>query len=304
MTRTLLVTMLVSVLLLSTACTMLRHGGSPPPSFNIQDDLKALQDEYGSAVAIKNVYQNGPTADKRDRMIAGRLVMMNLQYLQFIKSLNAEKQFIDTATEILVLSLNLSAASVSGETVKTILSAVSAGVVGSKIAIDKNFYYEKTMPALVASMNAQRKLMLTPILQGLGESLDVYPVEKAVTDLEAYYQAGTLIGAINAIQATAAEKEKEADKQNESITRARISALLPQETRNQIKTIGDAIEGLKDQDLDKAKAALGSLGYDTATIKTMPDAKQDLIATLRARGHDVAKVKEMYDIFKTTNLVK
>jgi hypothetical protein len=59
-------------------------------------------------------------------------------------------------------------------------------------------------------MNAERKKALIPILKGMKLSVRDYSVAQALTDLDAYYHAGTLIGAVNAVTADAGEKDKEA----------------------------------------------------------------------------------------------
>ncbi len=295
-----LMLLLVWVFLPVTGCTTL-DGGGPVPSFDIEVDLKELETHFSSDVAIKTLYEGGVTSAKRDKMITGRLVMMNLRYLQFIKSLNAEKQFIDTASDILVLSLNIAGTALTGETVRTVLSASSAAVVGSKTAVDKHYYYEKSMPALVATMNAQRKLVFVSILRGVSKPLEVYPVEQAITDLDMYYHAGTLIGAINAINLTAGEQEKVANEDIKNVTRARINALVSPTAREQVKSIGDAID--KNTDFAKAKAVLVTLGDDLKNVNNNNDARKLLIAGLRERRYDDVKVKEMYDAFKDNGLL-
>jgi hypothetical protein len=295
------ISLMICVVLSIGGCATVHDGGGPVPSFDVMEDLKALEAEFGSATAIKQVYENGATKEKRDKMIAGRLVIMNLRYLQFIKALNMEKQLIDTASDITILSLNLAGTAFTPAITKTILSAISAAVGGSKLAVDKHYYYEKTMQALIAAMNAQRKQALVPILEGLGKPLDVYPAEQAITDLDTYYHAGTLIGAVNAIQAAASEQEKASSTEIKNITRARVNRLISQTARDQLKSIGDAIEGLND--LVKARAVLKDLGFTDLDFNDISAAKLQLIAVFRNIGHEEPKIQEMYNVFKTNNLV-
>lgn len=294
--------LIVVILHWLVGCATIREGGGPKPSFDIEKDLQALETVFSSAVAISNVYKDGVTKKKRDKMIAGRLVMMNLRYLQFIKSLNAEKQFIDSATDIVILSLNIAGTALTPTTTRTVLSAISATLSGSKVVVDKHYYYEKTMPALIAAMNAQRKQVLVSIIQGVGRPIELYSVEQAIVDLDTYYHAGTLIGAVNAIQATASSQEKASDETIEGITRARVTALISSQARTQVKSIGDAIEGLTD--LDKARTVLTELGIKDISFDDLSKAKRQLRAVLRDRGHDEMKIQEMYSIFQKNTMVK
>src|SRR5690349_8825825 len=117
------------------------------------------------------------TAADRNRVISGRLVMINLEYLKWVRTMTADKQLLDSASDILVLSLSLASTAAGGATAKTVLSAIAAGVAGSKTAVDKYYYYEKTLPALVAAMNAERKSVLTNILVGMSKPLTEYTFE-------------------------------------------------------------------------------------------------------------------------------
>jgi hypothetical protein len=204
----------------SFGCTSLRYAGAPPPSYNVDEDLKQLAEYFKPATAVSNYYSLvTPTPKDRDVVISARLVMINLEYLKWLLTVTADKQFLDTAADVLVLSLDLAATITGGKTGKTILSAVSAGVTGSKTSIDKHYYYEKTIPALIAAMNAQRKVVLERILIGMKGDLEDYSFEQALSDVYEYYQAGTFMGAVMAIQSDSGAKEKKADEKILMLTR-------------------------------------------------------------------------------------
>jgi hypothetical protein len=59
------------------------------------------------------------------------------------------------------------------------------------------------MPTLLATMVAQRKVALVRIHEGLTHAIDAYPLTLALNDLDRYYQAGTIPGALSAIADTA-----------------------------------------------------------------------------------------------------
>jgi len=196
--------------LMFSGCMAVSSGGAPRQSFDMDSDLKQLEKQFAQASSIENYYQ-APSVQARNQFIAGRLVLMNVQYVRFIRGMTAEKQLLDSASDILVLSLNLTGSAADSARVKTILSAIAAGVTGSKATIDKYYFYEKTIPALIAAMNAQRKTALQPIVDGMSKDLNQYPFEKALSDLNDYYMAGTLMDAIQTIQADAGVKEQRAD---------------------------------------------------------------------------------------------
>ena len=250
---------LLLLLTLLMGCESVRYGGAPAPSFDIDKDLKELAKKYGEDISIEKFYQN-PTKEARNEFITGRLVMMNIRYIQFVRKSTSDKQLLDSATDILVLSLNIAGAAVSAAGTKTVLAAIAAGVTGSKVVIDKNFYYEKTVPALVGAMNASRKQKLAAILEGMTKDLDEYNFAQAVTDLHEYYFAGTFLGAIQAIQTDSGAKEQVQDAKIDVI-RAKLSRVEPEIVITK-GSLTDAIGKLKPEDLDKIKAALKLLDGD------------------------------------------
>lgn len=286
---------LVLLLLLTTTagCQTLHSGGAPKPSFNVDDDLKELAKEYGEPVSISKFYE-APTKAGRDKFITGRLVMMNIRYIQFIRDSTSERQLLDSAVDILAISLNLAGAAVSSAGTKTVLAAIAAGVTGSKAVIDKNFYYEKTVPALIAAMNAQRKKVFVEILTGTTKPLEVYPFPQAVTDLHNYYLAGTYLGAIQAIQSDSGLKEAQQDTKLDKV-RGRLSSPLSPEMEELKGSLSDAVDNLQESDLDKAKVALTQLGVTDAPAD-LGTAQDKLKKEVRATNEDsqVARVAKAF----------
>ena len=269
----------------SFGCHSLQNAGAPAPSFDVDKDLAALAKQFGNATSIDQYYQN-PTVTNRNKFIDDRLVLMNIRYIQFVRKSTVDKQVLDSASEILVLSLNLAGTAATGVAAKTILAAISAGVTGSKVAIDKNFYYEKTIPALITQMNAQRKVALLPILNGRKESLEDYPFEQAVTDLDTYYFAGTYLGAIQSIQTDAGVKDASAQAKLDQLTVLPAADIVTKTTLT--KTIGQ----LTNADLDKVKAALATLDPSAPVPTDLASAKDQLQAAVRGArtSADIAKV--------------
>lgn len=300
---------------LLSSCSTIRNGGSPEPSFDIESDLKQLSTEFESSTNITNYYNTAAARrlDARNRFISGRLVQIDLQYLKFIKALTADKQQLDAATDIAALSINLAGTLVGGARAKTNLAAAAAGIGGAKTTIDKDFYYEKSIEALVATMNAKRKEMLIPILTGLSSTIDQYPFERALTDLQSYYLAGTLNGAVQFINVQAADSEAKSDKT------IKVLYKLPIPTEPQITDISQLTEaiGLSDLTIDNAKSALLYLGIAETAIPSLledsngqPGLKSLLKSQVRNAMHvtdgaeRTAAIKRLTDAFKKAGILK
>jgi hypothetical protein len=269
-----LISKAIIFLLLVSACTTIRNGGAPEPSFDIDADLEKISKEFEPATNITNYYQTPIESrfDARNKFITGRLVQIDLQYLKFIRSLTSNKQQIDAATDIASLSLNLAGTLVSGTQAKTNLAATAAGLGGIKTTIDKDFYYEKSIEALVVTMNAKRKQTLINILTGLNAPIQQYPFERAITDLQQYYLAGTLNGAVQFINVQAAESEVKSDKA------LNILYQLPVLSDNQIDTITKLTDAIGSSELTIEKAQQILREFDSTAINA-PDFLDDTETT-------------------------
>ncbi len=249
--KTCLLPLMVSVLTLCIGCATLQNPGAPNQSFNEDSDIQALETQYGEPTAITTYYNkaktSGETKDVRNEFIVGRLTLINLQYIKFIRQFAASKAQLDTAFDLLMTGVGLATAVTGGEAAKAALGAASAGLGATRTSIDKNFFYEKTVPALITAMNAQRKVVLLPILVGIKSDIKAYPLALALSDLSEYYFAGTFVGALQAIQKDAGIKEAVADKKIE-IARSPEAAieLAERATSNKISILQDKINTLSD----------------------------------------------------------
>jgi hypothetical protein len=279
---------------LLAGCSTLRYGGAPEPSFDAEQDLEQLGKIFGPGDSISQFYAN-PTVDARNKFITGRLTMMNIRYIQFIRQLTTDRQLLDTAGALLTLGMNIAGASVAATSTKTILAALSAGVTGSKEVVDKNYFFDKTIPALVGQMNAERKKALIPILTGLKADLDDYPFGQAVTDLHNYYFAGTFAGAIQAIQADAAEKEQRQDQI--------IATLVPLSTEQVASktALTKAIGTLGAADLPKIQKAIQVLDPKVTPPADLDGATKQLQSYVRG-ARTPARISEVANAFKSANI--
>ena len=307
--------LIAALVTLLPGCSTIRNGGAPDPSFDINKDLEQLSKEYESATNITNFYKT-PIAnrvDARNRFMSGRLVQIDLQYLRFIRTLTSDKQQLDAAADIASLSLNLAGTLVGGANAKTNLAAAAAGIGGVKTTIDKDFYYEKSIEALVATMNARRKEVLIQILTGLSSSIEQYPFERAIIDLQQYYLAGTLNGAVQFINTRAAESEAKSDKTINVLYKLPV----PTESQvNEVELLTDAI-GSPSLTIDQAKLALRALGVAEEDLPEVLDdstgknglkslLKYQVRKAMRTADDDAraAAIKKVTEAFKEAGMIK
>ena len=203
---------LISSLMAFSGCNTLEYAGGPAPAFNVDQDIQDLEDHYASATSLKAYYTGGlETKARRDEFIVGRLTLYNLAYIKFIRQFYLSNAQLNSILDITNIGIGLTATLVEPVVTKSILAAIAAGLTGSRLSIEKNFFQEQTIQVLITQMNAQRTAALVPIQRGLGQSVEEYPLALAIVDLNTYYEAGTIQGAITGIQVSAGQLQATAD---------------------------------------------------------------------------------------------
>ena len=175
--------------------------------------LRSLDADY--ATALGRIYGKNPVAAAdakliRSEMMERRMAVIDAHFKEFQAGLVKENVRADFGIALLGIGVG-AAGSLVPETASQILSAVSGGLAGAQAAYGKAVLYDKAMSALLAQMQAGRKTVAAQIFQRWNLDIDQYPMWMARTDLEAYYFAGSLPGAILGTAADAKVKETQAD---------------------------------------------------------------------------------------------
>lgn len=148
----------------------------------------------------------------RNEFIEQRSGVIDRAYAGFKESIYTQRVGSAVGVDIATLVLNAAGAALPDAGVKTGTSALSATLIGSKTSIDKNVYFDRTLPALLAQMDGQRSVVRERILAGMASDATLYPLMQAASDLDAYLQAGSVTGAIAAITAQAGAAQQTAEK--------------------------------------------------------------------------------------------
>lgn len=131
----------------------------------------------------------------RNQIINAHIALIDINFTEYLKNLHQVGVGLNLGTSAATIGLGAAGALVSGGT-SQILSGTSAAVTGFKESIDKEAFFEQTMPALVTKMIAERQRALVVIRRGLARSIDEYPLTQGLGDIESYYYAGTIPGAL------------------------------------------------------------------------------------------------------------
>lgn len=146
----------------------------------------------------------------RDRLVTARVYAIDLQFATFEDELFRQSREMGFGATIATLGID-AAGAVAGGGTSRILSAISGGITGSRAAFEREVLAERTILAIHTAMRANRSLVLARIREGLRRDAGAYPLGAALTDVEDYYFAGTILGALIGITQAVGVQAAEAD---------------------------------------------------------------------------------------------
>ena len=220
---------------------------------------------------------------KRNEIVFARMRGYDIEFADFQRQLYGFANSVSVGTDLIGLVLGGLTATTGNASTKAALGAASVGVIGANAAINKDLFFQKTIPALFTQMEANRAERRLAIIQGLSQPDSKYPLAAAYSDLDAYRNAGGIPDAISSISQNAANAKQKTE--NEIITFNRTAAdikQLPDKMEIQAQ-----VKNLTNPQILKLVKAMDS------NLKTRPDGIQRLVKTIDPEGGrltgDVAK---------------
>jgi hypothetical protein len=297
----------IAVLALLCGCNTLSRTSGPPP---IPEDDAKLKAASQVGASYEKYHAAGTDEDKRrgirDEFIANRVAQLDLDFLAYVRSVSSNKRTLDAATEAAQLTLGIAATLVGGEHAKENIAAAIALITGGKATYDKNYFDNKGLDAILATMISRRKEVFVRIVQGLSVSTSEYGIVQAKADLDDYYNAGTMEGAYFSIQAAAHEREKAAADDLKVIqeTVRNVPTNLSPAVRASKRSLSAALLDTGKLNPNQVKAALAALGVLPANMPSTLEKQADMLrAKVRAARTD-ADVEEVHDALQQAGVVK
>jgi len=250
----------VIILLGLGGCAGLRQFPDAPP--NPAKALEGIDAEYKKS--LDEIYGAADASVKRNirnKLIETRMAVIDANFKEFEAGLVKENVRVDFGIALIGLGVG-AAGSLVAQTASQVLSAVSGGLAGAQAAYGKAVLYDKAMSALVAQMQASRKAIAVQIFQRWNMGIEKYPLWMAQTDLDAYYFAGSLPGAILSTAADAKTKDAQADV---LLQKTITTQSVTDEMFNKRAVLGTTIDGL---DADKAKKLVAKIEDEFPAVKS------------------------------------
>ncbi len=147
----------------------------------------------------------------RNNIVTARIYAIDVNFHYFVRDITSQQNFAAVSADWAAIGLATAGVLTGSAGTKTTLAAISAAILGGKAVIDKDIFYSKTIPTIITEMEAQRKIVLVQIYTGLKKNADNYTLYQALADLDRYYNAGTLNGALIGLTTGAGAKSEAAD---------------------------------------------------------------------------------------------
>ena len=160
------------------------------------------------------------TKEQRNSEIALRMYAVDLNYTRYEAQLTHETQGINLASTVVNLGLTGAASVIpAGQTTK-VLSAIATGLTGASAAYDKEVLLAHSIQNVQTQMRANRSDVAARIFANMRCPVRVYPMGMALSDLEAYYRAGTMTGGLVGVANTVNRAEYDARAKKDSASPA------------------------------------------------------------------------------------
>lgn len=129
--------------------------------------------------------------DYRDYIVGTYLGATDDSYKHFIDRLSSADRGSALGMDLLLLGLS-GATALAGPSAIEELATVTAITTGARASIDKRLFYDRTLPAVIAAMDAERAAIKVEIERKRGLPVEQYSLDTAIDDLRRLAEAGRL----------------------------------------------------------------------------------------------------------------
>jgi hypothetical protein len=209
--------------------------------------------------------------DYRDYVAGLYMAAADANYAEFRNVLSSGQRNSAMGFDLASLLLT-GGASVAGPSTAQNLSTAATIMTGTRASVDRNLFFDRTIPAIIAAMDAERARARVDLIQRLRLNATEYPLTMFFADLHVFELAASLDRAVATVVRTSSQDRDEA---NEALDQALRACLLDDGGDDAMTELADAFG---DEDFNRAniEIAAGVLGV-TFTAETSDDALLDTI---------------------------
>jgi hypothetical protein len=190
----------IAMLPLIASCTATQVGPDRP--ITIEEDvanIRTLAEPVGPInVAVRN------------QIVTARMYIVDLEYHKYEAKLTRDLQEEGLAATLATLGLTSAASLTTVASTSRILSGAATVVTGADKAFSDKILLSNTIQALQTQMRVDRQTQSAVIFAKMVTPIEQYTLPMALSDVDKYYQAGTLASALVGLNRTVANAEQHA----------------------------------------------------------------------------------------------
>ena len=199
----------VSSVLIAIALCGCASMRTPERLYPVEEEFTAIKTGVAEIRADFDKLNTRQKKYARNAMITARKYAIDLQYTQYESALTNEVQLADFGAKAANLALTGTAELVRAQQTKDLLTGIGTGVLNLDSAYSEKVLRARLIENIQSSMRSARHERAAVIYANMRCSIGSYPVAMALSDLEAYYRAGTFTAGLIKLSQTVAEKEKQ-----------------------------------------------------------------------------------------------
>ena len=208
---------------------------------------------YGTAVQRDGLSRQ----DYRDMIVAVYLGAIDAEYYEFRGNLAASGRGSALGLDLLVLGLSGATAVASAKDMAEFAVATTVAG-GARAAVDKNLFFDRTLPSVISAMDAERARVKAAIEAKLDLNAQKYPLSSSFSDISEYQLAGTLERGMQRVAAIAAADAANAQAElDRAITACKVIEEIAEENSRLTDALRKADGSFKSERLKITAQTLG-----------------------------------------------
>lgn len=210
------------------ACASIK---TPDRLYSIEEESASIRNGVDDiAVDFKKLSKKDQRR-ARNELIAARKYSIDMQYTKYEADLTREVQLADFGAKAANIALGTTAELVPVTHTKDLLNGIALGTTNLDGAYSDKVLRTKLIENVQSAMRTARHERAAVIYANMRCSIKTYPVAMALSDLEAYYRAGTFHAGLIKLSQIVTEKETntaagaEAQKSGNTDAQAKLAAM-------------------------------------------------------------------------------
>jgi hypothetical protein len=197
--------------------------GTPERLYPVADEMIVVRTTQEELVRQYNFYVfSNPAQAKliRNEIIAQRIYAIDVQYTQYENALTREGQEVSFGALATAGALGTASTLFTPVVTKSVLSGLSTVILATKGHYDSEILLAQSIRTIQKQMRASRNLIAAGISAKVVQSVTDYPLSAALSDVEDYYNAGTLTTGVVDTSTTVGIQEDSSKDIKQAVTQA------------------------------------------------------------------------------------